>query len=58
MTITMGQLVSQFFDTYDREFHDPELAAVATQVRITELLERTACAKARHATRRAPPGRR
>lgn len=58
MTITMGQLVSQFFDTYDREFHDQELAAIATQVRITELLARTACAQARHATRRSTPGRR
>lgn len=58
MTITMGQLVSQFFDTYDREFHDAELAAIATQVRITELLERTACAQAQRAARRPAPGRR
>jgi hypothetical protein len=40
MTITMGQLVAQFFEAYDREFHDEELAAVATQVRIAELLEK------------------
>jgi hypothetical protein len=52
MTITMGQLVSQFFDTYDREFQDAELAAVATQVRITELLERTASAHAHRTERR------
>lgn len=38
MTITMGQLVSEIFDAYDRELQDAELAAVATQVRISELL--------------------
>jgi hypothetical protein len=50
MTITMGQLVSQFFETYDREFHDEEIAAVATQVRITELLERRARTRTRRVT--------
>ena len=39
MTITMGQLVSDLFAHYVRELHDPELAAVATQVRIAELVE-------------------
>jgi hypothetical protein len=52
MTITMGQLVSQFFETYDREFNDEELAAVATQVRIMELLERTVRAQPRRVLRR------
>jgi hypothetical protein len=41
MTTTIGHLVSQLFETYDGELHDEELAAVATQVRLTELLERT-----------------
>jgi hypothetical protein len=41
MTITIGQLVSTLFDAYDRELHDERLAAVATQVRIAELLART-----------------
>ena len=50
MIITMGQLVSQFFDAYDREFHDEKLAAVATQVRIAELLDR----KPRACQARAP----
>ena len=39
MTTTMGQLVSDLFARYERELHDPELAAVATQVRLAELLE-------------------
>jgi hypothetical protein len=56
MMITMGQLVSELFDTYDREFHDEKLAAIATQVRITELLERTACAQAQRTARRQRPG--
>jgi hypothetical protein len=38
MTITMGDLVSELFDSYDRALRDPKLAAVATQVRLTELL--------------------
>lgn len=53
MTITVGQLVSQFFTTYDREFHDEELAAIATQVRIMELLERTVRARPRRLRRPA-----
>jgi hypothetical protein len=53
MTITVGQLVSQFFTAYDREFHDEELAAVATQVRIMELLERTVRARPRRLRRPA-----
>ena len=39
MTTTMGQLVSDLFAHYVRELHDPELAAVATQVRIAELVD-------------------
>lgn len=38
MTITMGDLVSTLFDVYDDELHDRQLAAVATQVRLVELL--------------------
>lgn len=37
MTITMGQLVSQIYEAYGRELGDPQLAAVATEVRIAEL---------------------
>src|SRR5689334_1657503 len=38
MTLTIGQLVSTLFDAYDRELNDERLAAVATQVRIVELM--------------------
>jgi hypothetical protein len=40
MTTTVGKLVSDLFARYERELRDPELAAVATQVRLAELLER------------------
>ena len=39
MTITMGQLVSDLFAKYERELHDEQLAAVATEIKVTELLE-------------------
>lgn len=39
MTITVGQLVSDLYSKYERELHDEQLAAVATEVRVTELLE-------------------
>jgi hypothetical protein len=38
-TTTMGQLVSQLFDRYERTFHDEELAALATQAMIEEILK-------------------
>jgi hypothetical protein len=39
MTTTMGQLVSDLFARYERELHDPKLAAVATQIMLAELLD-------------------
>lgn len=39
MTITMGQLVCDLYAKYERELHDEQLAAVATEVRVSELLE-------------------
>jgi hypothetical protein len=39
MTITVGQLVSDLYAKYERELHDEHLAAVATQIKVTELLE-------------------
>ena len=45
MTITPGQLVASLFDAYDRSLHDEELAAVATQVCIAELLDQSARAR-------------
>ena len=38
MNTTIGQLVATLFDAYDRSLRDEELAAVATQVRLSELL--------------------
>jgi hypothetical protein len=39
MTTTMGQLVSDLYAKYERELHDEELAAVATEIKVAELLE-------------------
>lgn len=38
MTTTMGQLVSELFDKFERRYHDERLAAVATQAAIEEIL--------------------
>jgi hypothetical protein len=38
MTMTMGQLVSQLSDKYERRYHDERLAAIATQAAIEEIL--------------------
>ncbi len=39
MTITMGQLVCELYTKYERELHDEQLAAVATAIKMNELLE-------------------
>ena len=52
MTITLEQLVETLFDAYDRSLHDEELAAVATEVRIVELLEQSARARRARLLRR------
>ena len=39
MMITVGQLVSDLYAKYERELHDEQLAAVATEIKVTELLE-------------------
>jgi hypothetical protein len=38
MTITMGQLVAGLYTRYEEELQDSRLAAIATQVRVQELL--------------------
>jgi hypothetical protein len=38
MTITLGQLVSELYDVFERRFHDRELAARATQMIVNDLL--------------------
>ncbi|HUJ58359.1 MAG TPA: hypothetical protein VLX92_07700 [Kofleriaceae bacterium] len=49
---TMGDLISQLFATYEREYHDDELAAVATQVTLAELLRARGAKRARLAAPR------
>lgn len=39
MTTTVGQLISDLYTKYERELHDDQLAAVATEIRVAELLE-------------------
>jgi hypothetical protein len=41
MTTTVGQLICDLYAKYERELHDEHLAAVATEVRVSELLEHT-----------------
>jgi hypothetical protein len=53
MTITMEQLVVTLLDAYDRSLHDEELAAVATEVRIVELLQQNARARRPRGGRKA-----
>lgn len=38
MKTTLGQLISELFDMYEDRYRDEELAALATQVTVTELL--------------------
>jgi len=52
MTITMEQLVVTLFDAYGCSLHDDDLAAMATEVRIAELLGQRARARRRRALRR------
>jgi len=38
MRTTIGQLVSELVDEYERRYHDHELATVATSVTLEEIL--------------------
>jgi hypothetical protein len=38
MQTTLGQLVSELVESYERMYEDPELAAVATSVTLEEML--------------------
>jgi hypothetical protein len=38
MRTTLGQLVSELVDAYERLYHDHELAAVATSVTLEQVL--------------------
>lgn len=52
MTITMGQLVCEVFDAYERRYHDKELAAIATQVTLADILSRASRKRRARAERR------
>jgi hypothetical protein len=39
MQTTLGQLVSELCESYERMYKDPELAAVAASVTVEELFE-------------------
>lgn len=38
MTTTIGQLVARLYEQYAQRYHDEELAAVATQVIVDDLM--------------------
>jgi hypothetical protein len=57
MTITMGQLVSEVFEAYERRYGDTELAAVATEVTVDDIM-RTARRPRRSTARRGASSRR
>jgi hypothetical protein len=38
ITTTMGQLISELFDKYERCYHDETLAALATQAAVVDIL--------------------
>ena len=38
MIVTLGDLVSELLDRYEHRLHDHELAAIATQVAVTEAI--------------------
>ena len=38
MTTTLGQLVSDLYDMFERRYRDPELATLATQVVVNDVL--------------------
>jgi hypothetical protein len=52
METTLGQLVTKLYDVLEKRYGRGELAALATQVVVTDLLCR---AEQHHAHRRAPP---
>jgi len=39
MQTTLGQLVSELFESYERELEDPEVAALAASITLEEMFE-------------------
>jgi hypothetical protein len=50
MTTTLGDLVSELVDTYEREYDDHELATVATSVTLEELFKSNKARRVRSRT--------
>jgi hypothetical protein len=40
MTTTLGQLVSELYDMFERRYRDPELARMATHVVVNDVLSK------------------
>jgi len=58
-TTTLGQLVAALFSQYEHEYADAEVAAVATQVRLADLMRaQRSPAPARRAPAPTPARRR
>jgi len=57
MTITMGQLVSEVFEAYERRYGDTELAAVATEVTVDDIIRIATRRRLRARTATAPRSR-
>ena len=51
----MGQLVSEVFEAYERRYGDTELAAVATEVTVDDIIRTVSQRRPR--SRKAAPGR-
>ena len=47
MTTTLGELVSELMENYERTYKDPELAAVAAAVTLEEMFESHVAKRAR-----------
>jgi hypothetical protein len=58
MTTTLGQLVSDLYDKYERSYGDEMLATLATQARIVEMLRNSELRRCSRATRPAARHRR
>jgi len=52
MTVELGELVSELMDRFEHRFHDHALAAIATQIALTDVLSRGKRRAGRAASRR------
>ncbi len=45
MTVMLGDLVSELLERFERRLHDHELAAIATQIAVTEAIARASAGR-------------